>query len=148
MASDLLTDSQEKRIVEQIKRAEEKTSGEIRVHIENKCDGETLDRAAQIFHDLGMDQTRQQNGVLIYIASDDHKAAVYAGKGVHRQVEDHFWNDVLQILLEHFRKEEYETGITGAVKKAGDKLIEMFPFKRGDVNELSNDISYNDNSGE
>lgn len=148
MASDLLTDSQENRIVEQIKRAEQKTSGEIRVHIENKCEGEALVRAAQIFHDLGMDQTRQQNGVLIYIASDDHKAAVYAGKGIHTQVEDHFWSDVLQILLKHFKKEEYETGITRAVKKAGDKLIEMFPYERGDVDELSNDISYHDNSEE
>lgn len=148
MASDLLTDSQEIRIVEQIKRAEQKTSGEIRVHIENKCKDDALVRAAQIFHDLGMDQTRQQNGVLIYIASDDHKAAVYAGKGIHTQVEDHFWSDVLQILLKHFKKEEYETGITRAVKKAGDKLIEMFPYERGDVDELSNDISYHDNSEE
>lgn len=146
MASDLLTESQEKHIVEEIQHAERKTSGEIRVHIENKCEGQALERAAQIFHDLGMDQTQQKNGVLIYIASEDHKAAVYAGKGIHTQVDDHFWSDLLQILLEHFKKEEYETGIAKAVKKAGDKLVEIFPYKRSDVNELSNEISYHDNS--
>lgn len=146
MASDLLTDSQEKRIVKEIQHAERKTSGEIRVHIENMCEGEALVRAAQIFHDLGMDQTQQKNGVLIYIASEDHKAAVYAGKGIHKQVDDHFWSDLLQILLDHFKKEEYETGIVKAVKKAGDKLLELFPYRRSDVNELSNEISYHDNS--
>lgn len=148
MASDLLTDSQENRIVKEIQHAERKTSGEIRVHIENKCEDQALERAAQIFHDLGMDQTKQKNGVLIYIASEDHKAAVYAGKGIHTQVNDHFWSDLLQILLEHFKKEEYETGIIKAVKKAGNKLVEIFPYKRSDVNELSNEISYHDNSEE
>lgn len=148
MASDLLTDEQEKHIIRQIQLAERETSGEIRVHIENRCPGDALVRAAEIFHDLGMDQTKQQNGVLIYIASDDHKAAVYAGKGIHTQVEDHFWNDVLQLLLNHFKKGEYEEGIADAVRETGKKLAEMYPSKRDDVNELSNDISYHDNSGE
>lgn len=148
MASDLLTDTQEQRIIKQIRLAEKETSGEIRVHIENRCEGESLEQAARIFHDLGMDETEQQNGVLIYIASDDHKAAVYAGKGIHRQVEDHFWKDVLQILLNHFKNEEYEEGIAAAVRKVGEKLSELYPYQRGDVNELSNEISYHDNEEE
>lgn len=148
MASDLLTDEQEQRIIKQIQQAEKKTSGEIRVHIENQCSGDALTRAARIFHELGMDETEQQNGVLIYIACDDHKAAVYAGKGIHKQVEDHFWNDVLQVLIEHFKKEEYEEGIADAVQIVGKKLTEMYPYERGDVNELRDDISYHDNREE
>lgn len=140
-----LTDEQEQRIIEAIARAENQTSGEVRVHIEHKSNREPLERAARIFHELGMDETELQNGVLIYIATEDHKAAVYAGKGIHKQVEEGFWNDVLNILLDHFKKQEYEAGIVEAVNKVGFKLRELFPFRKGDINELTDDISYRDN---
>ncbi len=147
MASEqFLTEDEERKVIEAIRKAENRTSGEIRVHIEHNCEGEALERAARIFHELGMHQTRQQNGVLIYIASEDHKAAVYAGKGIHKQVEEGFWSDVLNILLQHFKENAYEKGIEEAVYKVGDKLTEMFPYhQKGDVNELSNEISYHGN---
>jgi uncharacterized membrane protein len=143
-----LTDEQERRIIRAIANAENRTSGEIRLHIEPHCQGDPLVRAARIFHELGMDETKRQNGVLIYIATDDHKAAVYAGKGIHEQVEDGFWSDVLNIILGHFRKEDYEAGIIEAVSKVGHKLKELFPFRKGDQNELSDEISYQDNEEE
>lgn len=147
MASNkFLTEKEEQRIVEAIQKAEHQTSGEIRIHIEDNCKQEPLVRAARIFHELGMDHTELQNGVLIYIASEDKKAAVYAGKGIHKQVEDGFWNDVLHILINHFKGQAFADGIEQAIQKVGDKLVELFPHQRGDVNELSNEISYNDSN--
>lgn len=140
-----LTEAEEQKVIDAIARAEKQTSGEIRVHIEHHCKGEPLERAAAVFHDLGMDATEQQNGVLIYIASEDHKAAVFAGKGILNQVEENFWDDVLKILLNHFKKGAYVSGIEKAVHKVGEQLTIMFPYQRGDVNELSDEISYNEN---
>ena len=146
MSSDLyLTDKQEQKIIEEIADAENRTSGEIRVHIESTCKREPLVRAARVFHELGMDETELQNGVLIYIAADDHKVAVYAGKGIHKKVEDGFWDGVLNMLVEHFKKDEFEEGIIQAVRRVGTKLKELFPYQKGDVNELTDEISYNDN---
>ncbi len=146
MSSDLfLTERQEQKIIDAIAHAEDKTSSEIRVHIENKCKKDPLERAAKIFHKLGMDQTELQNGVIIYIASEDHKAAVFAGKGIYEQVEEHYWNDVLAIIINHFKKEEFEQGIAEAVTKVGKKLKEIFPVQAGDDNELTDEISYNEN---
>lgn len=144
-SNSFLTEEQEKHIIAAIAEAERRTSGEIRVHIEHHCNQDPLDRASGIFHELGMDETRLQNGVLIYIATEDHKAAVYAGKGIYKQVKDGFWSDVLNILLTHFKKQEYETGIIKAVKEVGLKLEELFPWQKGDINELSNEISYHEN---
>src|SRR5699024_9537616 len=129
-------------IVDAIAEAENKTSGEIRIHIEPTCKKEPLIRAQKVFHALGMDQTQLQNGVLIYIASEDHKAAVYAGAGIHTRVEDNFWQDVLDIILQHFKQQDYGEGMAKAVIKVGDKLKELFPYQSGDVNELTDEISY------
>ncbi len=149
MSSDLhLTKEQEQRIVDAIAEAERHTSGEIRVHLEHHANREPLERAARIFHELGMDETELENGVLIYIATEDHKAAVYAGRGILNQVEDHFWNDVLEILISHFRKEEFEEGIAEAVREVGTKLAELFPYEEEFGNELTNEISYHSNRKE
>lgn len=142
-SSDFLTDSQEQQIIAAIQKVEQQTSGEVRVHLEQTCAGEPLERASVIFHELGMDETQLQNGVLIYIATEDHKAAVYAGKGIHTQVEEDFWSDVLEILIAHFKKQEYEEGIEEAVLTVGAKLKELYPYQEGQTNELSNEISYN-----
>lgn len=143
-----LTDQQEQNIIRAIAEAENRTSGEIRVHIEHKCKRDPLERAAKIFHELGMDETELQNGILIYIATEDHKAAVYAGKGIHKQVEDGFWDDVLKIIIDHFKKGEYEAGLVEAVRKVGLKLKELFPYHEDDQNELSDEISYLKNNEE
>lgn len=145
-ARQFLTEKEEQQIVEAINEAEQKTSGEIRVHIEHHCKRDPLERAARIFHELGMDQTRLENGVLIYIASEDHKTAVYAGKGIHEQVEEGFWMDVLNILIKHFKQDAYEEGIEKAVFKVGEKLQELYPYhQKGDLDELSNEISFHSN---
>lgn len=145
-ARQFLTEKEEKQIIEAINEAEKKTSGEIRVHIEHNCYADPLVRAAQIFHDLGMDETRLKNGVLIYIATEDHKAAVYGGKGINEEVEDGFWDEVLRILIDHFKQEAYEEGIENAVHAVADKLGELFPYhQKGELNELSNEISFHDN---
>lgn len=144
-ARKFLSKEEEQHIIEAIAEAENNTSGEIRVHIEHHCNRDPLERAARIFHELGMDETELRNGVLIYIASEDHKAAVYAGEGIHKKVEEHFWNDVLNIIINHFKKEEFEEGIADAVVKVGEKLKELFPIQRNDINELSDEISYHDN---
>lgn len=144
-ARQFLTKEQEQHIIEAIAEAEENTTGEIRVHIEHHCNQEPLKRAAYIFHELGMDETRRKNGVLIYIATEDHKAAVYAGKAIHEQVENHFWNDVLKILIDHFKKDEYEEGLIDAVIEVGKKIKELYPSGGGDLNELPDEISFHAN---
>lgn len=149
MSSDLyLSEEQEQHVIDAIAEAEKRTSGEIRIHLEQHCDREPLVRAARIFHELGMDQTQQQNGVLIYVATEDHQIAVYAGKGIHEQVEDGFWEDIVHLMTEQFKKDEFEKGIADAVRMVGQKLEELFPYQKGDINELTDEISYHDNSEE
>ena len=140
-----LTSRQEQQVTEAIRHAENRTSGEIRVHIEDSVSGDPLERAAYIFHELGMDETKQKNGVLIYIASDDHRAAIYGGEGIHRETGESFWSDILNDIIAHFKKQQYGAGLEQAVRRVGEKLAGLFPPDPDDINELPDDISYQDN---
>ena len=73
--------------MEAIIEAENHTSGEIRVHLERGLDKDPIRRAEEVFYYLGMDGTRNQNGILFYVAVDDHRFAVIGDKGIDQVVD-------------------------------------------------------------
>ncbi|MEP1140325.1 MAG: TPM domain-containing protein [Balneola sp.] len=143
---DFLNEDQEKTIIRAIREAETSSSGEISVHLEAKCENEDpIERAKEVFTELNMHETELRNGTIIYVATDDHKIAIWGDEGIHSKVGQNFWNDELDLLTRYFMADDYETGLREAVLKIGEKLREFFPYQgEDDINELSDDISYGD----
>lgn len=124
-----------------IAEAERMTSGEIRVHIENRCPGEALDRATALFDKLGMNQTKEHNGVLFYLAVRSRKFAVAGDSGIHAHVGPEFWDALRSNMEQHFKEGKFTEGLCAAILEAGKQLQTHFPNQPGDVNELSDEIS-------
>lgn len=144
MAKDSFNEHEQKQIINAIKAAEKRTSGEIRVHIENHCKEDVLDRAAFLFEELEMHKTDARNGVLFYLAMKDHKFAILGDVGINQKVPKGFWDEVSQLMSQHFRQGDFVGGISKAAEMAGKNLEEHFPYQKGDVNELSDEISFGD----
>ncbi len=138
---DFLTQEQEQQIVAAIRHAEKTTSGEIRVHIEKHTDLDVLDRTKEVFHFLKMDNTIQRNGVLIYVAVEDHRFAIYGDQGIHDVLAANFWESTKDAILNQFKKGDFTQGLIDGVLLAGEQLQKYFPWEHGDVNELSDEIS-------
>ena len=129
-------------IANAIATAEKATSGEIRIAIDKLCHGSAFERATQYFAELGMDKTAQHNGVLIYLAHEDHKFAIIGDRGIDSVVPDDFWETTQVAMKAHFLSGNLAEGIVAGVALAGEKLALFFPYQNGDVNELPNDIIY------
>ena len=142
-ARKFFTTEQQHEIVEAIRQAEANTSGEIRVHIENHCRGDIMDRSAMVFNILKMNETAERNGVLIYLAIKEKKFSIIGDEGINKMVEHDFWNDVKDMMAGHFRSGNFTEGIIQGVLRVGEKLKTFFPHKSDDINELSDDISFN-----
>ena len=142
-ARKFFTTEQQHEIVEAIRQAEANTSGEIRVHIENHCRGDIMDRSAMVFNILKMNETAERNGVPIYLAIKDKKFSIIGDEGINKMVEHDFWNDVKDMMAGHFRSGNFTEGIIQGVLRVGEKLKTFFPHKSDDINELSDDISFN-----
>ncbi len=142
MSKNFFSVTEQNQIVEAIHQAELATSGEIRVHIEEHCPGDPIDRAKEMFFSLKMNETEQQNGVLIYVALLDKKFAIVGDKGIHDIVHDSFWQAEKDLMKSHFVKSEYTEGLVQAIEKVGEKLKVNFPYQKDDTNELSNEISF------
>jgi uncharacterized membrane protein len=136
--------AQQEDILHAIMAAELDTSGEIRVHIEDECSGDVIDRALEVFHKLGMQKTNLKNGVLFYLALQNRKFAVLGDKGIHEKVGDEFWDRIKLELIGHFRNDEFTECLSHGIRLAGEQLKQYFPYKRNDVNELPDDISFGD----
>ena len=121
------------------------TSGEIRVHIELKCNEDMLDRAAYIFEKLRMHQTKLRNGVLFYLAISDKKFAILGDAGINHVTSETFWDDIKETMLNFFRDQKFAEGLGQGIRMAGKELKNHFPYQRNDVNELPDEISFGDN---
>ena len=142
-ARSFFTKEEQHNIVAAIKEAELNTSGEIRVHIENHCKEEALERAAELFYDLKMNRTAARNGILFYLAVKDHKFAIIGDEGINKEVEHDFWNDIKNEMIYNFKENKFAEGLIAGILKCGDKLKKYFPYQNDDVNELSDEISFN-----
>lgn len=130
------------RLVKAIGAAEQATSGEIRVHVEDFSRADVLARTRYLFTRLGMHRTVARNGVLIYVAVKDHQVAIFGDEGIDAAVGHDFWEAEIALLIVHFKKGDYIGGLELAIEKVGEKLKVHFPHMgESDQNELSDEIS-------
>lgn len=134
---------EEQLILNAIKAAENNTSGEIRLHIEPRCKtDDTYERAIDLFEELGMTETKDRNGVLIYMAIDDKKFAIIGDEGINDVVPENFWNNTKDLMIEQFKQGKIAQGLVAGIQDAGEQLKAFFPYQKDDTNELPDDISY------
>jgi uncharacterized membrane protein len=141
---DFFSPAEKARVIEAIRLAEQRTSGEIRIFIESRCRFvDPLDRAAELFWALQMDRTQDHNAVLIYVAMKDHQVAIYADRGIHEKVGEIFWRKEVIAMTTHFRENHYADALLEVINDVGEALYIHFPFNRDtDKNELPDDIVF------
>lgn len=128
------------RIVKAIQSAEEKTSGEIRIHVQPKSGSDIRQFAERTFERLGMTKTALRNGVLLFIASEENRFAILGDRGIDQKVPAGFWDEIAAKLTIRFKNNEFTDGIVEAIHASGDRLKEYFPRATDDVNELPDQI--------
>jgi uncharacterized membrane protein len=147
-ASSFFTKEQQALILDSVREAEKATSGEIRVHIETSCREDVLDRAAWVFKKLGMHKTTERNGVLFYLAVSDRKFAIIGDGGINAKVPEGFWDEISLHLQKNFKESKFTEGLSEGIIMAGKQLKTHFPYKKDDVNELTDEISFDKIKGE
>jgi uncharacterized membrane protein len=140
---EFFSDEEQDRIVQAIRSAERRTSGEIRVYIESRCRFvDPIDRAIEVFYGLKMERTDDRNGVLVYVAIKDRQLAIFGDEGIHNRVGKDFWELEVKKMLDEFNSAHFAAGIVDIVKDIGQALHHHFPYEREDKNELPDNIVF------
>jgi len=141
---EFFTDEEKQIIVEAVQKAEQRTSGEIRVFVEHRCRYvNAIDRAVEIFENLQMHKTKLRNAVIVYVATKDRQLAVYGDEGIHQKVGNEYWANEVVKMINAFNRDNIAEGIAQCVKNIGEALSTHFPYDRNtDKNELPDDIVF------
>ena len=140
----ILNEEEQERVVHAVSVAENMTSGEIRVVVENVVgEGiEAFDKAKKYFEELEMHKTKLRNGVLLYLAVADHQFAIIGDAGINSVVPENFWETTKEKMLAYFRQGDYASGLVVGIHDAGEQLHHYFPRQEDDINELPNEIHF------
>jgi len=131
------------RIEEAIQNAEKRTSGEICVSVARLFWGDVEKAARRAFNRLGMTETRQRNGVLIFVVPSRRKFVVLGDAGIHEKVGQQFWQSVVSSVSEKFKEGDFTGGLVKGIETVGEQLANHFPFDAAtDKNELSNVVDF------
>lgn len=136
--------SQKERIVAAIQEMEKQTSGEIRVYVEARNPlVNAVERAAEVFFKLKMQETEQRNGVLLYIATRHRELALFGDEGIYKATGAEFWNNAVKHMISHIRGSDICEGMVQCIRQVGETLKEKFPYDPStDKNELPDDIVF------
>ena len=85
------------------------------------------ERAIAMFGKLGVWDTEQNNGVLIYLLLAEHAIEIVADRGVSHHVSEAQWRDIVQGMGEAFRAARYEQGLQQAIDAVTALLVRHFP---------------------
>jgi uncharacterized membrane protein len=133
------------RLAKRVAASERRHGGEVRICVEAGLPLSYLwrgakprERAVAMFSKLGVWDTEQNNGVLIYLLLAEHAIEVVADRGLARKVDPGTWQRIVQHMSAAFRQGRFEEGLTNALEEVSALLVEHFPLQPGapDSNEL------------
>jgi len=141
---EFFTDEEKQTIVDAVRSAEQRTSGEVRVFVESRCRYvNAIDRAVEIFENLQMQNTELRNATLVYVAIKDRQLAVFGDEGIHQKVGNEYWANQVMKMINAFNRDNIAEGIRQCVLNIGEALAMHFPYDRNtDKNELPDDIVF------
>jgi uncharacterized membrane protein len=141
---EFFTDEEKQNIIDAVRSAEQRTSGEVRVFVESRCRYvNAIDRAVEIFENLQMQKTEQRNATLVYVAIKDRQLAVFGDEGIHQKVGNEYWANEVMKMINAFNRDNIAEGIRQCVLNIGEALALHFPYNRTtDKNELPDDIVF------
>jgi uncharacterized membrane protein len=140
-----LSKSDLEELKDEIGKIETHTTGEIRLyfklkrgfHERNKTFREV---AMKVFYKLGMDKTEEKTGVLIFILFKEKKFEIIADEGINSKIKREIWDLIINHLQSEFSQGNYKAGLVKCLNEIKSVLMEEFPVKFKNTNELSNDI--------
>jgi len=142
--ADFIPSEGQRRIADAITAAERHTTGEICVHVTPRCRGDVMKRATATFNRLHLYTTKRRNAVLIYVAYEDRKFAILGDTGINAAVPQGFWDGEVDELAGYLKAGRPVDGLCAIIARMGERLSQYFPGERDDENELSNEVTYDD----
>ncbi len=126
-----------------IQSGEKNHCGEIRFVVEASLEGAPLwkeqtahERAIDVFSQLRIWDTEDNNGVLIYLLLADRSVEIIADRGIHARTGSARWASVCRDMELALSKSEFQTGTLVGIASIARVMGQHFPAQKKRTNDL------------
>lgn len=141
-------DAATRRSIQEAVEASERTHrGEIRFAVESRLDaawvwaGKTArERALELFASLGVWDTAENSGILVYVLLADRRVEIVADRGYADGVTVEQWRKICDTVEAAYREGRFRDGSVDGVRECAQHAARLFPSEGSDVNELTDEV--------
>lgn len=134
-------------LTEQIARAEQRHTGQLRFVIESSLNTASLchhvtarQRAQYWFGQLGVWDTAEKSGILVYVLFADRAVEIIADRGINACVDMTLWQQICNHITQAFLQQNYMAGLSDGLDELTELLAQHFPRIHAGVNELEDEV--------
>lgn len=134
-------------LTNQISFSEQQHNGQIRFVIESNlatadlCHHVTARQRAQYwFAHLGVWNTTQRNGILVYVLFADRAVEILADRGINGCVPVEKWQYICGNIIKSFQQQQYVEGLQLGLEELTRLLAQYFPPQPFTINELPDEV--------
>ena len=136
------------RLSREIGASEQNHRGQVRFVIESHYPAsavwnrvEPRTRALQWFGELGVWDTEENSGVLVYVSFADRVIEIVVDRGIAAKIDQPRWQDICDTMRRHFLNGDYVNGLEQGLRETDRLLVQHFPrFQTASTDELPNDV--------
>ena len=145
LSSDEISDIEDSLI-----KINEQTGIEFAVVIDESLNDDSIENAAnERFREMGLGDSKKNNGLLLYIAYDDHKFRMEVGYGLEGVIPDATAKKIINTMISSFKAENYGEGIRYAVNEtakylneSGEYTVDFDEKMSEEASESSSDMDF------
>ena len=100
---------------------------------------QTRPRAQQVFSALGVWDTEQNSGVLVYLQLAERKIEIIADRGIAARVPIDAWDALCRKFAVAMRETEPDQAVLNCLKQINALMTEHFPASNDNLKELANE---------
>jgi len=112
-----------------------------RLSTSNREMREEVQRAAwQAFGNFRVGRTAAGTGILLYVSLFEQMVCVLGDDPIAARLDQKTWEEIRDTIIEGIRRRRAADAFCQAIASCGDLLSQHFPYRLGDVNELSDEL--------
>lgn len=113
--------------------------------LKKEINEEVYQRALQAYHEHGVANTKDRDGIMIYISLLERRALIMSDIGISAKVDNSEWQSMLGDALKKIKQGELAQALMDLVRASGDKLAQHFPRIDGgksdhEISELDDNL--------
>jgi uncharacterized membrane protein len=141
-------DAATRRAIQEAVEASERTHrGEIRFAVESRLGAASVwagktarERALELFSSLGVWDTAENSGILLYVLLADRRMEIVADRGYTGGVSEEQWRVICNTIESAYREGRFREGSVQGVHECARHATRLFPIDGSDANELADEV--------